>query len=376
MKRNLIFTLLAIMLTACKSQEGVNEVQNQVPQEPTRPDYLYIVFDEQTRVEFNSKQKTIWSEGDQVIRFGTDILDVWKYTGLTGEDTDRFSFVKELNDSNNYYYNDKFYVLYSYDSYLELSFPPDGPEVLHNIKATQNYTPDTYDPKSNIMVGESDHNDIFSLRNLMGYLHIPIMGTKTISKIVITGNNNEILNGNRSIIISDPDTFYWNDNTGKSLTLDCADSVELSPKYTTEFYITLVPTVFTKGFSISIYFTDETSQSFNTDDKMTIERNKILHLQDITITDKAEPEPEPGYKQYAIIQHSGRFISFPVLNDAYKVLWGDDSWNTIEYYSEIYGSHVYIDGKESHTVTVHSNNASTIYIESCLGISEIDLTNF
>lgn len=383
MKRKLIFMLLVAMLAACTLPDGINDAQNQGP---IRPDYLYIDFEEETRVEFNSDRKTIWSEGDKVIRFGTDIMDVWEYIGLTGEDTDCFEFVEELDITDNHDYEDRFYVLYSYDSYLGISFLPDGPEILHTIKATQNYTPNTYDPKSNIMIGESGSSEIFSLRNLMGYLHIPIKGTKTISKIVISGNNNEILNGKRSVLINNPDTCYWDTKDGKTITLECSKGVQLSSNKATDFYITLVPTIFTKGFSLDIYFTDETTQRLSTDSKMTIKRNKILPLQDITIVDKVEPEPEPEPEQVITIQHHGNEVYIPLLYGGKEcesyAKWGDGytsgtlpPFDGSNYYW-VDWTYIYEDNKPSHTIKVIAKDAYEFYIKSCKGISEIDFSKF
>ena len=162
MKKRLFYALLVTMFTACTLPEGFKDVtNNNGVEQPSRPDYIYIDFEEETRVELNDDKKTIWSEGDQVVRFGTDILDVWKYTGLTGEDTDRFDFVKDMEILDEFDYKDKYYVFYSYDSFLEVMYTPDGAEVLHQIEPMQNYVPNTYDPKSNIMVAESTNREIF-----------------------------------------------------------------------------------------------------------------------------------------------------------------------------------------------------------------------
>ena len=266
MKKRLFFTLLATIFAACAMSEVVDNTTPTQPTQPTRPSYIYIDFDEQTRVELDSEKKTIWSENDKVVRIGTRISEVWKYTGLTGEDTDRFDFFEELQNNNNHDHAGNYYVMYPYDNYVGISYAPDGPELLHTINATQQYTPNTYDPTSNVMLGSSDNGEIFSISNLVGYVHIPIKGDKSVSKIVLTGNNNEILAGNRSVALLDFNTTSWMDNTSKSITLNCNKGVQLS-ETATEFYITVVPTVFSKGFSLEIFYTNNTNERFNLSNK-------------------------------------------------------------------------------------------------------------
>ena len=377
MKKRLFYALLVTMFTACTLPEGFKDVtNNNGVEQPSRPDYIYIDFEEETRVELNDDKKTIWSEGDQVVRFGTDILDVWKYTGLTGEDTDRFDFVKDMEILDEFDYKDKYYVFYSYDSFLEVMYTPDGAEVLHQIEPMQNYVPNTYDPKSNIMVAESTNREMFSLDNLMGYLHIPMVGDKTVSKITVTGNNNEILNGQRWVVMSDPDTTSWDENTSKTTTLNCDSGVKLTQK-ATDFYITLVPTEFSKGLAVEILFDDKTSKLVSIEEKMTIKRNRICHIEQIdTAEPEPEPEPEPDFAQTIAIKHKGDMVAFPILDSAYVILWGDENSNVVEYYSDFIGSYVYDDGLSSHTITIHSDSAKSFEINSCSGITEIDFSQF
>ena len=377
MKKRLFFTLLATIFAACAMSEVVDNTTPTQPTQPTRPSYIYIDFDEQTRVELDSEKKTIWSENDKVVRIGTRISEVWKYTGLTGEDTDRFDFFEELQNNNNHDHAGNYYVMYPYDNYVGISYAPDGPELLHKINATQQYTPNTYDPTSNVMLGSSDNGEIFSISNLVGYVHIPIKGDKSVSKIVLTGNNNEILAGNRSVALLDFNTTSWMDNTSKSITLNCNKGVQLS-ETATEFYITVVPTIFSKGFSLEIFYTNNTNERFNLSNKTTVERNRILRL---NVINTMGPEPEPGdnYKQEITIKHIGSMVAFPILDALqYKVEWGDGEVYMVNAYelTSPLGPHLYIDDKASHTISVKSDNSKTFTIKSCTGISEIDLSKF
>lgn len=376
MKKRLFYALLVTMFTACTSPEGFKDLtnnnnNNNGVEQPSRPEYIYIDFEEETRVELNDDQKTIWSEGDQVVRFGTDILELWEYTGLTGEDTNRFSFVGDLPILEDYDYNDKYYVFYSYDSFLEVTYTPDGPEVLHEVATIQDYEPNTYDPKSSVMVAESTDGESFSLSNLVGYIHLPLTGDKTIENIILIGNNDETLGGRRSFLMTDPEQAYWEDDSQKAIGIVCNEGVTLTQE-ATDFYITLMPTIFNKGFSMRITFSDGTFETLSTDQKMTVERNKILHLNEVSTS----PGSKPDSAQTITIKHKGDMVAFPILDSAYIILWGDENSNVVEYYSDFFGSYVYDDGLSSHTITICSNSAKTFEINSCSGITEIDFSQF
>ena len=101
MKNKLFYALLVTMFTACTLPEGVNDSGNTLP---SRPDYIFCTFEEDTRVELNKKMKTVWSEGDQVICFSTGILDTWNYVGQTGEQDGTFERLDKLSTSDDYNY--------------------------------------------------------------------------------------------------------------------------------------------------------------------------------------------------------------------------------------------------------------------------------
>lgn len=373
MKKRLFYALLVTMFTACTLPEGFKDLtnNNNGVEQPSRPDYIYIDFEEETRVELNDDQKTIWSEGDQVVRLGTDISDVWEYTGLTGEDTNRFSFVGGLSTLENYDYNGKYYVFYSYDSFLEVIDTPDGPEILHEVATIQNYEPNTYDPKSSVMIAESTDSESFSLSNLVGYIHLPLTGDKTIKNIILIGNNDETLGGRRSFLMTDPEQAYWEDDSEKAIGIVCNEGVTLTQE-ATDFYITLMPTIFNKGFNMTIIFSDGTSETLNTDQKMTVERNKILHLNEVSTS----PGSKPDSAQTITIKHKGDMVAFPILDNEYFILWGDEHSNVVDSYSDFFGSYVYDDGLSSHTITIYSDSANSFEINSCSGITEIDFSQF
>lgn len=365
MKRIFIFTLLVTMFTACM-QDSITEVDNKSPKQKC----IYATFEEDTRVELNEKKQTVWTEGDQIVRFGNGIYDVWNFTGKTGDRGGSFEFWGAWEYSVGYDFGDKIYALYPYANYYACYFFNDTgePALIHNVRAEQNYKPNTYDPVSNIMLGASDDGKNFVFQNLMGHLRLSLTGDKCVSHITLTGNNNEVINGLRYFRFNNFNESYWYDSLTSTTTLRCND-VQLTDT-PTEFYFTLAPTYFGNGISVEVHFTDGTMYPIRTTKEVLIERNTIQPMANVNTGNEIE-------WQTILIEHSGSVVATPVLygytNLVGYTYWGDGFMTPI---SDVVSSYVYDDGLDKHDITVKSQNATYLYIKSCEGISEIDLSNF
>ena len=105
---------------------------------------------------------------------------------------------------------------------------------------------------------------------------------------------------------------------------------------------------------------------------MTVERNKILHLNEVSTS----PGSNPDFAQTITIKHKGDMVAFPILDNEYFIRWGDENYNIVDSYSDFFGSYVYDDGLSSHTITIYSDSANSFEINSCSGITEIDFSQF
>ncbi len=87
MKQFLFFAVAAVLFTAY-SKDALDEeqgIQNIVDEAPAT---LTVGFeDDETRIQLNSAQKTVWTNGDLVsVFYLSDANQQWQYTGETGED--------------------------------------------------------------------------------------------------------------------------------------------------------------------------------------------------------------------------------------------------------------------------------------------------
>ena len=365
MKRIFLFALLVTMLTACK-QDSITEAGNLTQHK----EYIYATFEEDTRVELNEKKQTVWTEGDQIVRFGNGVYDVWDFTGKTGDRGGSFEFWGAWNYNVDYDFGDKVYALYPYANYYACYYFNDTgePALIHYVRAEQNYKPNTYDPASNIMLGVSDEGTNFTFCNLMGHLRLSLTGDKCVEKITLCGNRNEVINGLRYFRFSNINEAYWYDMYTTLTTLVCND-VQLTDT-PTEFYFTLAPITFSEGISVNVYFTDGTVYPISTSKAVSIERNTIQPMATVDTSGDVE-------WQTILIEHSGSVAATPILygytNLVGYTYWGDGFMTPI---SDVSSSYVYDDGLDKHDITVKSQNATYLYIKSCEGISEIDLSNF
>ena len=367
MRRILIFTLFASLLYSCqdaKIDEATNSAQHN--------EYIYAtISDDDTRVELNNYKQTVWTEGDMFIRLGDNIHDVWMFNGNTGDRNGKFYRYASFNNKVDHNFNGKYFALYPYRDgiyYGTGSFTNGDLAMFYKVFNEQNYHPNSYDTLSNIMLGLGKDAENFTFQNVMGYLRLSLTGSKRVKSITLEGNNDEVLAGVRYIHQEDVTVGEWYSEPSYTMTLNCGDGVQLTGT-PTEFYFALIPRLFENGITATINFTDGSNYVKSTRKSVDISRNIIQPMATISTDEAIE-------WQRVIIKHHGDRVAAPYLLGNTSVLgyiyWGDgyqSDVNTIDAYN-------YADGDGEHEIVIETLDANYIYIESCAGISEIDLTNF
>lgn len=364
MRKIALFTLLVTMLTACM-QDSITEPNNQLDNKR----YIYATFEEDTRVELNEKKQTVWTEGDKIVLYANGRHEAWGFMGKTGDRGGSFEYLGYYSGVADFDFGDKCFAFYSCDNYGGFAYFNSGePAVFHYVRAEQYYKPNTYDPASNAMLGESNDGVNFTFRNLMGHLRLSLSGDKCVDRITLRGNENEVINGMRYVKYDDTEVYNWYSDYTALTTLVC-NGVQLTDT-PTEFYFTLAPTYFASGISVEVFFTDGSIYPISTSKEIVIERNTIQPMATVNTGSDIE-------WQTILIEHSGSVAATPILygytNLVGYTYWGDGFMTPI---SDVSSSYVYDDGLDQHDITVKSQNATYLYIKSCEGISEIDLSNF
>ena len=316
MKKILFFVLTALTFAAC--EQALVEEQSAIC--PDVPETITVGFEsEDTRIQLNDVQKTVWTSGDLVsVFYRSDANQKWQYTGETGARTADLTCVDagEATATMNrvvvvYPYNENYY--FNTESY----------NVQASLPATQTYLKDSYGLDGNIMISSSEYNQ-FSLKSVCGWLKLQLTGNgEKIKSITLKGNNGEQVAGKLYINSADA-TVTLSSDTGSAddgetggaggglvfedtilteVTLDCGEGVAFG-KEATAFYIALPPQTFEKGFTVDITTINGLVMTQSTDKEVVIERN---HIQPMTAFTADFHIPETWKIYYTATQKVERY---------------------------------------------------------------------
>ncbi len=360
MKRILVFACLVVVAAGCVRDEV------QEPLDAGHKIYARITGDE-TKVQLNSARKTVWTAGDMITVLGEYVgynYSKWTFDGQTGDRDGSFTLAS-TGIISDFKFGDKYHSIYGpYDGLNMI----DGRLVLFSeVLAAQTYVPDSYGLQANVMYGTSDDGKDFQFSNMLGYLRLNLAGDKAVDRIVLAGNEGETLAGDFYFFTDDFLALHWNGNSSRQIVLDCGEGVQLTdePSY---FYFALRPMTFGSGISVEIHFKDGSFYPQTTTKPLTIERNTILPMSEINTGD--------ALWQTVSLYHTGTSIYAPYFSGGTALsgmmVWGDGQTTvlgTVEH-------HRFIDSQPSHTVQAKVKDADFFSLESCEGVSMIDLSGF
>ena len=361
MKRILAFACLVAIAAGCVREEV------QEPLDAGYKIYARITGDE-TKVQLNSARKTVWTAGDQITVLGEyDDYNYseWTFDGQTGDRDGSFTLTSagKFNDFN---FGEQYHAIYGpYDGLNMI----DGRLVLFSkVLAAQTYVPGSYGLQANVMYGTSGDGTDFRFSNMLGYLCLGLAGDKVVEKIVLSGNDEETIAGDFYFFTDDFQTLHWNGNSSRQIVLDCGDEgVQLTdePAY---FYFVLPPIDFESGISVEVYFKDGSFYPQATTNPVTIARNTILSMSEINTGD--------AHWQTVSLYHTGELIYAPYFLGGTALsgmmVWGDGQTTVLGSVE----SHRFTDSESSHTVQAKVKDADFFGLDSCEGISKIDLSGF
>ncbi|MBR1962516.1 MAG: leucine-rich repeat domain-containing protein [Alistipes sp.] len=285
MKKLYIFALVAMLFAACTTDETQDVAVN-----IETPDTLVGTFeDDDTRIQLNEAQKTVWTKDDLVsVFYRSNANQKWQYQGETGERTGNLKRVanaegtQELSDIVVVYpYNENYYI------------NPKTNNVQASLPAVQTYLKDSYGLDGNIMVSQSEYNQ-FSLKNVCGWLKIQLTGNgEKVQSIKLKGNNGEQVAGEIYINSADATStlasemggaddgensaggnLVFDDTILTEVVLNCGEGVTLSSE-ATAFYIALPPQTFESGVTVEIRDINGYLMTKSTNKEIIINRNAI-----------------------------------------------------------------------------------------------------
>ena len=267
----MILLCLATLLTmGCNNFPDDNGIDT-----PLQSKTFHATFGEDlSRVYLDSELKLHWNASDEISLFCSSTNEKYQFKGEDGDISGDFSTAEQSATSATFSHN---YAVYPYIS--NTAMQSEG-TISYTLPATQEYAYNSMGSGANTMVAvskDADSNDL-QFRNLCGYLCLQLYGKDVmLEKIVVAGNNDEKLAG-RATISAAYDalpTVKLAANATKSITLNC-NGVTLGDSTTpTNFYVTLPPTTFEKGFTVTVTDSEGKVCTIVKDEAVTIERNTI-----------------------------------------------------------------------------------------------------
>ena len=297
MKKLLLFAFALVAVTAC-----VNDFTEEI--EAVAPKTMTISVEaDETRIQL-MEGKTVWNMDDLVSVFDkTNGNEIWRCYNETGS---RSAELVCKYDNNGGKTIDDVIVYYPHES--ENSLDESGKNVITNFSDIQYYLEGSYGLKSSPMVAATEDGVECTLKYVCGWLKFQFVGNgEQIGRVVVKGNNGENLAGRISVNAAEATVVLDQTTASKSVTVRCAEFVELQPSTVTDFYVALLPTTFEKGITIEVYDAAGQMMSKSTNRTITIERNVIQPMETISVDCNVEV-----VKSITVAQKSASFNDIQV----------------------------------------------------------------
>lgn len=285
--------VIYLSILICLSIVGCQKDESNSNAEVDAPEVIYAHTEgDMTKTTVSNdgtKCSILWSAGDKIARFATDGT-VRRYTLNTGEGQKDATFKGDGGTPGS------ISTLSAYLAYT--SMPIDGgvnDQITcvetdgnftvshdHTTLSSQKYAENAFDYRAFPMVAVSDDGNDFSFKNVCGGILLKLKGTSKMDKIIIKGLDDETISGAYTVTASkDNDPYISLTGEGKTITMDCCD--RQLDETATDFYVSVPPTPFESGFSVTLTDTDGFSRTYNSKaGKSSIGRSEILNMPEIT----------------------------------------------------------------------------------------------
>lgn len=277
--------LCAVALCAC-----TESVENLVPE--VNDDVLVariVDVDGRTQLGGDDMKSTFWSTDDALAVFRKNYYNC-EFVLAEGDGTKTGTFKYTGNyspkDEDLTGTFDKYYAVYPYAVSMTINSEMNISGV--TFPAVQNYTVGSFDADAAFMTAIADGPTNMEFKKAHALLKIyltPMPGDTYEVKSIKLESATKALSGAATLDMSTKDVPVLElgnaSDDNKSLTLDCGDGVTVKAPTTTPtpFYIVVAPGSFiAKDLSITVTYTNETSETKTIDEDITFERNKIVTI--------------------------------------------------------------------------------------------------
>ena len=300
MKKILLLSIGIALSVACQQ-----ETTPESPVQKTDAEFSSSLesFDGSTKTSMTEDNSIVWTKGDQIAIFqGATVADTYQVKDqCDGTASGIFTLISDNSEVNGEFSSGMEIpaniAVYPYSDGLGCS----GATVTDGgITATsytisgfqfpsvQQYQANSFPQESFAMVAVtasmSDHNLRF--RNVNGALKLQLRGKCVVKSIKLEGNDNEKLAGASSITAYPGTTvpsIKMSSEASGTITLDCGEGVQLDPAVPTIFIISVPPTVFSQGFTVTVVDTEGNEMPVRASVSNEIKRSSILKMPVVTV---------------------------------------------------------------------------------------------
>lgn len=278
MKRIALYLgIVAALVASCSIQEE-NFVAPQ-----SGGEMFYATFEQPvedgTRVYANEDLLLRWTEDDRVSIFNKVTYNQqYKFLGETGDNSGGFSKVAgaEYVTGNPISHT---VSVYPYQASTKIT---EGEVLTVTFPSEQHYAENTFGLGANTMVSVTA-DDFLQYKNVGGYLVLKLYGEGvSISSITLKGNNGEKLAGKATVTmpLDGVPTAALAEDATDQITLVCDTPVALgaTAEESTEFWLVVPPTTFSKGFTLTVRDKAKGFFEKSTDKPLDLSRNMLSKM--------------------------------------------------------------------------------------------------
>ena len=327
MKKILTFVTIALTMFACSKQDDAPE--GMLLNKDGEKTVFYATTEGSTtpgtKVFADEDLKVLWNADDRISIFNMSTQnDQYMFTGDDGDTGGQFEEVPANTKSR----SDLEHVYAVYPFSADNAIDNTGSQITVNLPEEQSYLEHSFGKGANTMVAVTDDN-FLGFKNVCGYLRFRFYGDNvSVKSIKLEGNNEEKIAGKAYIapVMEGTPTVSMDETATGSITMNCSDPVTIGTSSTdyTEFIFVIPPTVFSKGFKVTV--TDNNGGIFekSSTKSLTISRNKIESMGAMKVVPQQVALTYTLVTDYSELTEGSEVV---VVSTAYSVALGTEMWS-------------------------------------------------
>ena len=304
-----------------------------------------------------------WTAKGSLDVFTKDARSKYTFLGKTGDFSGEFAKSKDYDKVECEYQG-----AYAMTNCKGYDVSDGALRLQYTVSSSLQYTKNKFNNSFNVLYGTSDDGEEFEFSSLLGVLQVGVTGTDILKSITLKGNNKESIAGTCYLNVNSPKTVTFKSKSDE-ITLHGGKSGEtLSITTATVFNFMLPPTTFSKGFTLTLTYIDESTYEIVYSESCTVKRNHVCKIPTLSSID-----PD---LQLAAVTFTGKSLLLPTFSTDDTPIYGTAIMGDGSFVSlETFTSYDYAKEAE-YTATFKIKKASTIKFENLEGISKINLSNF